>query len=53
MEILPYTDDHRNFRESIRKFLKRELVDQAPTWEVEGLVPREAWRKMGSKGSSA
>lgn len=50
MEILPYTDDHRNFRESIRKFLKRELVEQAPTWEVEGLVPREAWRKMGEQG---
>ncbi len=50
MHILPYTEEHRNFRQSLRKFLERELAPQADDWEAQGIVPKEAWRRMGAQG---
>jgi acyl-CoA dehydrogenase len=50
MEILAYTEEHRILRDAVRKFLQRELVPHVDTWEAEGIVPREIWRKMGEQG---
>jgi acyl-CoA dehydrogenase len=50
MELVPYTQEHRIFRESLRKFLAREVVPHIEEWEEAGLVPRSAWRKMGEMG---
>ncbi|MGE0875809.1 MAG: acyl-CoA dehydrogenase family protein [Burkholderiales bacterium] len=37
-------------RESIRRFVEREVVPNASAWEAEGAVPREVLREMGSLG---
>jgi acyl-CoA dehydrogenase len=50
MEILQYTDEHRMFREALRRFLAKEIVPHVEQWEEEGIVPREAWKKMGEQG---
>jgi len=50
MDILPYTEEHLNFRQSLSKFLEKELTPEAEGWETAGIVPKEAWRKMGEQG---
>ncbi len=50
MEILNYTDEHRIFRESLRKFLEKEIIPHVEEWEEAGIVPRNAWKKMGDQG---
>jgi acyl-CoA dehydrogenase len=47
---LPYTDEHRAFRETVRRFVEREVVPHHLAWEDLGQVPRELWRKAGSLG---
>jgi acyl-CoA dehydrogenase len=47
---LPYTDEHRAFRETVRRFVEREVVPHHLAWEDQGHVPRELWRKAGSLG---
>jgi len=48
--ILSYTEDHRIFRESFRRFLKREIIPWIDDWEEAGIVPRSVWKKMGDGG---
>ena len=50
MDIIQYTDEHRIFRQSLRKFLEKEITPHAEEWEEAEIVPREAWRKMGEQG---
>lgn len=50
MEILPYTEEHRIFRDSLRKFFDREVVPHVEQWEEAGIVPRSLWKKMGEQG---
>ncbi|MDQ7784221.1 MAG: acyl-CoA dehydrogenase family protein [Desulfomonilaceae bacterium] len=50
MEILPYTEEHRIFRDSVRKFFDREVVPYVEEWENAGIVPRSLWEKMGEQG---
>ncbi len=50
MELIPYTEGHRIFRDSFRKFLQKEIVPNIEQWEEAGIVPREAWTKMGREG---
>ncbi|MCX5821208.1 MAG: acyl-CoA dehydrogenase family protein [Deltaproteobacteria bacterium] len=50
MEILQYTDEHRMFRDALRRYLAKEVVPHIEEWEEAGIVPREAWRKMGEQG---
>ena len=50
MEILKYTDEHRMFRESLKRFLAREITPHVDEWEEAGIVPKEAWLKMGEQG---
>jgi acyl-CoA dehydrogenase len=50
MDLVPYTEEHRIFRESLRKFLAREIVPHIEEWEEAGIVPRSAWKKMGEQG---
>ena len=50
MEILPYTDDHRIFRETVRKFLDKEVSPFVDEWEEAGMVPRSIWKRMGDEG---
>ena len=50
MNIIPYTAEHNIFRESLRKFLDKEIVPHVEEWEEAGIVPRSAWKKMGEQG---
>ena len=37
-------------RDSIRRFVEKEIVPKAAAWEEQGFVPREVLRQMGSLG---
>jgi acyl-CoA dehydrogenase len=50
MEILHYTDEHKIFRESLRRFLEKEIVPHIEEWEEAGIVPKAYWQKMGENG---
>lgn len=50
MEILPYTEEHRIFRESVRRFLEKEVTPFVEEWEEAGRVPKSVWKKMGEQG---
>ncbi len=50
MEIIKYSDEHRMFRESVRKYLEKEVAPYAEEWEEAGITPRSAWKKLGDQG---
>jgi acyl-CoA dehydrogenase len=50
MDIIQYSEEHRIFRQSLRKFLEKEVIPFVDQWEEEGIVPRSAWEKMGEQG---
>ncbi|MFZ5867010.1 MAG: acyl-CoA dehydrogenase family protein [Thermodesulfobacteriota bacterium] len=50
MEILPYTEEHRIFRQAVRKFCEREVVPHVDEWEEAGIVPKSVWKRMGEQG---
>jgi acyl-CoA dehydrogenase len=45
-----HADTFRLLRESLRKYVEKEIVPQALPWEEQGFVPREVLRGMGSLG---
>ncbi|MBI5250122.1 MAG: acyl-CoA dehydrogenase family protein, partial [Desulfomonile tiedjei] len=50
MEIISYAEEHRIFREALRKFFDREVVPYIEEWEEDGIVPKNVWQKMGEQG---
>lgn len=48
--ILPFTEEHRMFKDSFQKFLEREVVPYYDQWEKEQRVPREVYKKAGEHG---
>jgi len=50
MEILPYSEDHKIFRDALRKFFAKEVTPHVDAWEEAGIVPRDIWKKMGDNG---
>ena len=50
MERNLFKEEHAIFRDSLKKFLDKEISPQFEQWEKDGIVPREAWRKMGENG---
>ncbi len=50
MEILQYTEEHRIFRDSLKRFLAKEITPHIEEWEEAGIVPRWAWKRMGEQG---
>jgi acyl-CoA dehydrogenase len=45
-----FTEEHRRFRDNLRRFIDQEVVPRADAWEVSGMVPREVMRQMGELG---
>lgn len=45
-----FSEDHVLFRETVRRFVERELVPHHAAWEEAGVVPREAWLKAAGAG---
>jgi len=50
MEGSPPDDTLRLLRESIRRFVEKQVVPKAQAWEEQGFVPREVLREMGRLG---
>jgi acyl-CoA dehydrogenase len=50
MEILVFTEAHKQFRERLRSFLAEEVAPLADQWEEEKIVPKSVWQKMGRGG---
>jgi alkylation response protein AidB-like acyl-CoA dehydrogenase len=50
MERNIFTDEHQMFRESVRRFIEKEIAPYHEQWEKEGIVPRELWLKAGEMG---
>ncbi len=50
MDIIPYSEEHRIFRDTFRRFLEKEIVPHIDQWEEEGIIPRWAWKKLGDNG---
>jgi acyl-CoA dehydrogenase len=45
-----FREEHELFRDSVRKFIAREIEPYHHTWEKDGIVPRELWLKAGEAG---
>src|SRR5258707_4756514 len=45
-----FREEHNIFRESVRRFVDREIVPFHAQWEKDGIVPRELWLKAGAEG---
>jgi alkylation response protein AidB-like acyl-CoA dehydrogenase len=47
---LYFTEEHNLFRESLRDFLKKEVVPHLDKWEETGTIERFIWEKFGEMG---
>jgi acyl-CoA dehydrogenase len=45
-----FREEHDIFRESVRRFVEREIVPFHAKWEQDGVVPRGLWLKAGAAG---
>lgn len=45
-----FLGEHRMFRETVRRFVEKEIVPFHAQWEKDGAVPRELWLKAGEAG---
>ena len=45
-----YTQEHKIFRDSVRRFMEKEAVPYFEQWEKDRLVPRSFWKKLGDNG---
>lgn len=50
MKSYYFSEEHEMFRQSIKDFLKKELLPNIDQWEEERQIPREFWRKFGEMG---
>ncbi|MFT3803017.1 MAG: acyl-CoA dehydrogenase family protein [Burkholderiaceae bacterium] len=45
-----FSEDHEKFRDTVRKFLEKEVVPFHAEWEDQGYVDRKVWEKAGEAG---
>ncbi|MFG5776482.1 acyl-CoA dehydrogenase family protein [Comamonas sp. J-3] len=45
-----FSAEHQLFRDTVRRFLERDVLPFHAAWERDGLIPRETWRKAGAVG---
>lgn len=45
-----FRPEHEEFRDTVRKFIDREIKPYHYQWEQDGIVPRELWLKAGATG---
>lgn len=50
MSHLYLGEEHKIFRNALRKFLEKEAVPYYDQWEEERLIPRYFWKKMAGQG---
>ena len=49
-EPICFTEQHRQFRDNLRRYIDQEIVPRAAPWEDAGMVPRAVMRQMGELG---
>jgi len=50
MEVIHFTEDHKEFRHRLKSFINKEVLPNIEQWEADGIVPRSVWKKMGQEG---
>jgi len=45
-----FSADHEAFRDTVRRFIEREITPRHAAWEDQGFVDRDVWRKAGDNG---
>jgi acyl-CoA dehydrogenase len=45
-----FSSEHDMFRDTVRKFIDKEIAPYHEQWEKDGVVPRELWLKAGEAG---
>ena len=45
-----YSEEHEMFRESVRRFVEKEIIPYHDQWEKDGQVSREVWLAAGENG---
>jgi alkylation response protein AidB-like acyl-CoA dehydrogenase len=45
-----FSDEHTQFRDSVRRFIEREITPHHERWEEQGMVDRGLWLKAGEAG---
>ena len=45
-----FTEEHDLFSQSFRDFIAKEIIPNNATWEVQKMVSRESWLKLGENG---
>ena len=45
-----FNDEQNYFRETVAKFVSKEVLPHHSLWEKEGIVPKEIWLKAGDLG---
>jgi len=50
MESRYFSEEHNLFRQSLKEFLKKEVLPNIEQWEEDRRIPREFWKKFGEMG---
>lgn len=45
-----FSAEHDAWRDTVRKFIDKEIAPHHAQWEEQGVVPRELWHKAGAAG---
>lgn len=45
-----FSEEHQLFRDSVKKFMQREIEPFHHQWEKQGHISRDAWKKAGDAG---
>ncbi len=45
-----FSEEHAIWRETVRRFVEKEIVPFHAQWEKDGIVPRDLWLKAGEQG---
>lgn len=45
-----FSPEHDMFRETVKKFIAKEIAPYHAQWEKDGIVPKELWLKAGAEG---
>ena len=45
-----FSEEHRQFRDTVRRFFQREIEPNIRQWEHDGIFPRDLFRRAGAAG---
>ena len=45
-----FTEEHDLFRQSVRDFIAKEIIPNNAAWEIQKMVSRDSWLKLGENG---